>query len=878
MLPELDKGLSSMSLDIRVGQRVVVKDQPGIVRFFGLTQFAEGEWVGVELDSSAGRNDGSVNDVRYFTCSKEGQCGVFVRPALAKTADGSGPGDMRNVEALIDRLQQKLKRTLTDLGTQKKTVEQLETSIASKDAKIENLESTVETAAVDLEYINAQKESLENSLKEIQSFYSKLKEEYELVAEELNLIRQLEEEALAQAPSDLDTNEVARLISQNKRLGEELASLKLTSSKDLADLGERVRALKVLESEFASLKATHTSTKKALRQSEETIKMLQLQLETISSLEDLIEHLSAQNDILSEKVNELTTTIQELNELHEIDVALLSASKESESKLESEVLGLTESMETLQKTIDGLAENNESLKRKLNKYLTREHHSDKAQVYPKETFKEHDHVKLLLAYAKTSRGKIIDEIVSPSLRQQVRLLLEVIDTSTEARTLLDSMEGASFGVQRIALAINKAIGHLLYLETILRYNVLGEEELSQLKSPVSNARNEVEYIKSKYIESDTECIDSSNVLSSLSNIQNFDGQTMSNLASQYRALIFVQSEANFVLQLVRFLETMSAGKRIEHLAKIYKSLKSIVGFVDLLQLQLVNNEHRELDKPRFVYSEHSFMVSSSLWQVCLHMMEIRDGAMTDQKEQINKIWSEFLSQSDSTILKAEAQLKQLEDHLHGISVTYLPEKQEEIFCKTSVAKTEGLNERGSPGADSRMDKVKELELNISILEQNLSTTGEKLAAALRDNARTVTGLKDAYNDLDVRYNKLLEENQMLEKQAREYLDMEVYNVVGQQTKYYKDLAAQKKYTEESMLFEEISLLRKMIREGPSPISINEADDILWLLQPIFSSPQQPRVPYHINSAWNRRAYAVRMLNLRKVRWKLNSRFTYLKPC
>lgn len=79
--------------------------------------------------------------------------------------------------------------------------------------------------------------------------------------------------------------------------------------------------------------------------------MLQLQLETISSLEDLIEHLSAQNDILSEKVNELTTTIQELNELHEIDVALLSASKESESKLESEVLGLTESMETLQKLL-----------------------------------------------------------------------------------------------------------------------------------------------------------------------------------------------------------------------------------------------------------------------------------------------------------------------------------------------------------------------------------------------------------------------------------------------------------------------------------------------------------------------------------------------
>lgn len=869
-----------MSLEIRVGQRVMVKDQPGIVRFFGLTQFAEGEWVGVELDSSAGRNDGSVNDVRYFTCLKKGQCGVFVRPALVKTADGSNPVGMRNVEALIDRLQQKLKRTLTELETQRETVEQLETSIASKDAKIENLESTVETTAVDLEYINAQKESLENSLKEIQSSYSKLKEEYEFVAEELNLTRQLEEEALAQAPSDLDTNEVAKLISQNKRLGEELASLKLTSSKDVVDLDERGRALNILENEFATLKSSHTSTKEALQQSEETIKMLQLQLETISSLEDLIEHLSSQNDILSEKVNDLTTTIQELNELHEIDVALLSASKESESKLQCEVSGLTKSMETLQKTIDGLAENNENLKRKLNKYLSREHHSKEAPTSSKETlnFKENDHIKTLLAYAKSSRGKIVDEIILSSLRKQVRLLLEVIDTSAEARALLDFMEGASFGVQKIILGINRALGHLLYLEIILRHNVLDDKELSRLKSHVVNARNEVEYIKSKYIESDTECIDSSNVLSSLSNIRIFDGQLMNTFASQYRALIFIQSEANFTLQLIRFLETISTGKRIEHLAKIYKSLKSILQIVDLLLRQFIDNEHKELDKPLFVYSEHSFTVNSSLWSVCLQVVEIRDGAMTDQNEQITKTWNEFLQQSDAIILEAEAKLKHLEDHLHGKSVSFLPEKQNDIFSKTSAARIEGLNERGSPVAESRMNKVKELELNISILEQNLSTTGEKLAAALKDNARTIAGLKDAYKDLEVRYNNLTEENQMLEKQAREYLDLEVHNIVGQQTKYYKDLAAQKKYTEESMLFEEISLLRRMIREGPSPMSINEGDDILWLLQPIFNSPQQPRVPRYINDAWKRRAYAVRMLNLGKVRQKLNTRFTYLKNC
>lgn len=77
--------VSSSGMDgavkLHLGMQVLLSsaNEMGTIRYFGTADFAPGLWLGLELRSAKGKNDGSVGSRRYFSCRP--LHGVLVRPS-----------------------------------------------------------------------------------------------------------------------------------------------------------------------------------------------------------------------------------------------------------------------------------------------------------------------------------------------------------------------------------------------------------------------------------------------------------------------------------------------------------------------------------------------------------------------------------------------------------------------------------------------------------------------------------------------------------------------------------------------------------------------------------------------------------------------------
>lgn len=91
---------------IQVGKRCRIGDDDtrrGQIKYVGEVKEIPnglGAWVGVQLDEPAGKNDGSIQGVRYWGEAMQLKHGVFVRPERVQVGDFPAMDDLEEMEEM----------------------------------------------------------------------------------------------------------------------------------------------------------------------------------------------------------------------------------------------------------------------------------------------------------------------------------------------------------------------------------------------------------------------------------------------------------------------------------------------------------------------------------------------------------------------------------------------------------------------------------------------------------------------------------------------------------------------------------------------------------------------------------------------------------
>ncbi|CAG89374.2 DEHA2F14806p [Debaryomyces hansenii CBS767] len=361
--------------ELSINQQVFVKDDPGIIRFIGQTQFASGKWIGVELQRANGKNDGSVNDIRYFECEKkDGNYGVFVRQSLISSSSlqKSKATDTSNLENIINKLQDKLRNANEEAKELKRKIEQLKEEVIQHQNATQSVESKLEMVTTDKEFLEESNHKVNQALDELQSKYEDLRTDFQIMSEEVQLNNQIEQEIIASMEhSNANEVDIQIILSRNKSLEIALTSLQKLSAenelnlkKEIHDLNQR---LVLNEKEIGS----HDQLLRNISVAQETIDSLQSQLDSALQSEKMIEHLNIENDSLNSKVSSLTKTVDELTELHELDKSLEENQALVEKELRKDIYNLSSKIMNNEIVIQDLDRKNKYMESKISEFKKR---------------------------------------------------------------------------------------------------------------------------------------------------------------------------------------------------------------------------------------------------------------------------------------------------------------------------------------------------------------------------------------------------------------------------------------------------------------------------------------------------------------------------
>uniref|UniRef100_A0A8C2D7J1 Dynactin subunit 1 n=1 Tax=Cyprinus carpio TaxID=7962 RepID=A0A8C2D7J1_CYPCA len=379
---------------VKVGSLVEVigKGQRGTVAYIGATLFASGKWVGVILDEPKGKNDGTVQGKRYFTC--EENHGIFVRQSQLMDEGGSSATSPETPDSGVAKLLKKgagVSETFMasdDVCCCCLTNQIMHCCLSVQyyrspgDTKIlKDLEEKLETLRMKRSEDKAKLKEMEKhkiQLEQLQEWKSKMQEQQNELQKQLKEAKKEAREALEAKDRYMeemaDTADAIEMATLDKEMAEERAE---SMQQEVESLKEKVEELtmdlEILKHEIEEKGSDGAASSYHVKQLEEQngrLKEALVRMRDLSSSEKQehvklqkqmekknseLETLRAQKEKLQEEMKQAEATIDELKE--QVDASL--GAEEMVETLTERNLDLEEKVRELRETVSDLEAINE---------------------------------------------------------------------------------------------------------------------------------------------------------------------------------------------------------------------------------------------------------------------------------------------------------------------------------------------------------------------------------------------------------------------------------------------------------------------------------------------------------------------------------------
>ncbi|XP_045548431.1 CAP-Gly domain-containing linker protein 1 isoform X2 [Salmo salar] len=348
--------------ELRLGDRVLVGGtKAGVVRFMGETEFAKGEWCGVELDEPLGKNDGAVAGSRYFQCLP--RYGLFA-PVHKVTRIGF-PSTLAKAKA-SSRRRSTMKRSPS--ASSMSSLSSVTSSVSGKPSRAGLLKETSSRYARKISGTTALQEALKEKQQHIEQLLAERDMERGEVAkatshagavqQELSLLRKVQEQYAMEMEDKLD--QLRKLVETADRDKVELLSQLEEEKRKVEDLQFTVEEACITKGD---LEVATVSERSRIMELEREVAELQLRLRSsqqtggaVSLSPEALSNLKARAQSQEKKISELNVNLDSRQKQ-------LCSVEDDKSSLEQQLTSLRQKLDVAEEMNKRTARTMQELKR-----------------------------------------------------------------------------------------------------------------------------------------------------------------------------------------------------------------------------------------------------------------------------------------------------------------------------------------------------------------------------------------------------------------------------------------------------------------------------------------------------------------------------------